>query len=87
MLESMHYAIQASGGGGPSSTTLFGHRFRGLGEKVSTRLSAKLGIPVVCSWNVKAAYPQDELDVLSNLVCKAAAEKYQSTASEAEALQ
>ena len=43
------------------------------------RPGTMLGIPVVCSWNLSAgASPQEELDLLSNLLAKKIKEKYQS---------
>ncbi|QDZ22785.1 hypothetical protein HOP50_08g53330 [Chloropicon primus] len=80
LLESMHFAIGSkggrAGGGSESVTTLFGNRFNALGEKISMRLCKKLGIPVVSSWNVKTSFPQEELDVLTNLICKSITDKY-----------
>jgi hypothetical protein len=85
MLQSMHYAIQGRVGGGDmkSVTTLFGNRFHSMGERLSNRLCTMLGIPVVCSWNLSAgSSPQEQLDLLSNLLAKKIKEKYQSNREE-----
>ena len=87
-LESMQYAIgsRAPSSPAPSVTTLVGNRFNSLGEKVSTRLCTKLGVPVVCSWNVEStAFPQEELDMLSNLIAKSVMTKYREASSSSSA--
>ena len=75
-MENLQYAI-----GGASTqqsvTTLLGDRFHNLGETLSKRLCTKLGIPVVCSWNVKTSSDKaEELQLLCNLVAKTTASKY-----------
>lgn len=85
-LENMHYAMMslgAAGGGGQNSSvaTLMGNRVDGVGERVGRRLCSKLGIAVVCAWNVKTPFPQDEVDLLANLVCKKVSELWLSRKS------
>jgi len=82
MLQNMHYAVGFAGGGKSDApvTTLFGNRFHNLGEKLSQRLCGKLGVPVVCSWNVRhgAGAGPEESDLLSNLLVKEIMAKCQS---------
>ena len=84
MLQNMHYAVGAGGGKGDAPVTaLFGSRFHNLGEKLAQRLCTKLGVPCVCSWNVRhgAGAAQEETDLLANLLLKEIAAKHEHHAA------
>ncbi len=77
MLGNLHYAIGGApqgGGAKVNATTLTGNRFEGPGRSVAERLCAKLGIAVVCSWNVSCT--PEEQDCLQTRVVIRASKEY-----------
>ena len=66
-------------------TTLVGKRFHSLGEKLAKRLSVRMNIPVVCSWNLRDnAAKEEELEALCNMLVKEVMNKYEEEETDAD---